>query len=234
MALDLVAANSERVECGTSSLFDMGSGDLSLMVWLQFTGNANMDAIGKMRGGNGATAQKYTIQVSSGSIFGKIDAGSGNNATISVGGFNDNLSHYVALVRDNAANVARLYVNGVEQGTASLTGVGSTDQSNQFLIGAGFDTGTTIARFWNEDLEDGRLYNRALSAAEIATIYSARGHDGIVDSIVARWMMNEGPNNFPASGAGVIKDSGPNGLDGTPVNTPVWENSELSFRKRVQ
>lgn len=86
-------------------------------------------------------------------------------------------------------------------------------------------TNTTLslgARQGNGELEgyldDVRIYDRVLSAEEIATIYACRGSDGIVDGFMHRWMLNEGHDGEVASGAGTVKDSA-GSLNGTPAGT---------------
>lgn len=58
------------------------------------------------------------------------------------------------------------------------------------------------------DLHDVRIYNRLLSAAEIQTIYAARGGDDIVYGMTHRWPMFEGASGTTISGTGVVKDLG--------------------------
>ena len=125
----------------------------------------------------------------------------------------------------------RIYVNGVQEGTAGRTGnINST--TAPVRIGAGSGSPITSEEPMDGDLDDARIYDRALSADEILTIYNSRGRDGIALGRVARYLMNEGAPGVAASGAGIIKDSGPNGLDGTPVNSPIWASGQLTFSRK--
>jgi hypothetical protein len=67
---------------------------------------------------------------------------------------------------------------------------------------------------------DVRIYNRALSPSEMATIAAAGPQsfsDGITNGLVGEWKLNEG------SGSTVYDSSG-NGDNGTLVNAPTWGN----------
>lgn len=91
---------------------------------------------------------------------------------------------------------------------------------------------------WNKDddmyfdglLADGRIYDRALSLEEIKTIHRTRGHDGIIDGLVGRWILNELPPGTEADGDGINKDSSKNLNHGTPNNAPIFQPGPLSVR----
>jgi hypothetical protein len=89
-----------------------------------------------------------------------------------------------------------------------------------------------VTQYLDATLEDFRFYNRELSLAEIQTIYSSRGVDGITDGLVSRWSMNEGAEGAAASGAGSVKDlTGVRNM--TPNNSPTYEAGGLRSRRRV-
>jgi hypothetical protein len=81
-------------------------------------------------------------------------------------------------------------------------------------------------------LDDIRIYNRALSAAEIQTIHASNGHDGIVQGLVGRWLLNELSPGTAATAAGSIIDHSGRGNHGTPYGGPIYRGSELSFGRR--
>ena len=99
-------------------------------------------------------------------------------------------------------------------------------------IRIGVGSGATSEQPMDGAAEDVRIYDRTLSPDEILTIYNSRGRDGIALGRVAQYLLNEGAPGVVASGAGVIKDSGPSGLDGTPANSPTWASGELTFRRK--
>lgn len=129
---------------------------------------------------------------------------------------------------DSTADIARIYLNGVEEASTATGTQIPINTTDPVTIGTGL-----FSAFWPGLLDDARIYNRALSAAEVKTIHAVRGPDGIVNGMVARYTLNEGAPGVSASGAGVIKDVGPNKFDGNPANSPIWAESQLSFRKRA-
>ena len=74
-------------------------------------------------------------------------------------------------------------------------------------------TGLSIAslnssRYFKGILADCRVYNRALSANEIKTIYASQGHDGIHYGLVGRWILDEGfDTQLAISGSSLATDS---------------------------
>jgi hypothetical protein len=85
---------------------------------------------------------------------------------------------------------------------------------------------------YDGSLEDIRIYNRNLSAAEMATIYAARGRDGILGGLVSRWFLNEGAPGTTPSGSDSVKDHAPNGNHGTPSGSNLYTGSQLAWRRR--
>jgi hypothetical protein len=84
-------------------------------------------------------------------------------------------------------------------------------------------------RTFDGRIEDARVYNRILSAQEIATIYACRGHDGIASGLRGRWLLSgEG-----ADGTAVLAappDYSGNDNTGSIAGSPVYRDSILSQR----
>jgi hypothetical protein len=88
---------------------------------------------------------------------------------------NDGTWHNVAMTRDSTTGVVQLYIDGVLNGSSTLdTGLKA---AQFYLIGALTDRNSTGnitgANYFNGQLDDVRIYNRVLSAAEISQIGSA-------------------------------------------------------------
>ena len=85
---------------------------------------------------------------------------------------NDGTWHNVAMTRDATTGVVQLYIDGVLNGSSTLDTGFKTAQF--YLIGALTDRNSsgnvTGANYFNGQLDDVRIYNRVLSAAEIAQI----------------------------------------------------------------
>jgi hypothetical protein len=86
----------------------------------------------------------------------------------------------------------------------------------------------------NGKIDDVRIYTKSLSAAEIQTIYAARGHDNLLDGLVSRWLLNEKAKGVTVSGSNSVKDIGSGGNHGTPgTSNCSYAESVLSFRRRA-
>ncbi len=121
----------------------------------------------------------------------------------------------------------RFYLDGVLAATGAQTGnvVGSAKATRIAAV----DVAGSPEREVNAFMADCRLYDRALSAAEIETMFTTLGRDGIVHGLLHRWELREWVPGATASGAGATKDSGPGQVNGTPINSPLGAESGLRF-----
>ncbi len=133
--------------------------------------------------------------------------------------------HHAVWTWDGTTN--RLYVNGVEDAN-SLTAL-----QTAAITDINFGRWTGGSEYYPGTLDDMRIYDRALSPEEVATIYAARGTDGIVDGLVSRWLMNEGSEGSAASGAGNVRDSAINANNGEAFTSPTYEAGGLRFRRKT-
>ena len=122
----------------------------------------------------------------------------------------------------------RYYQDGVLEATGAQTGniVGSAKATRIAAV----DVAGSPEREVNAFMADCRLYDRALSANEIETMYVMRGVDGIVSGLLHRWELREWVPGGTAGGAGQAKDSGPGQVNGTPINSPLGAESGLRLR----
>lgn len=146
-----------------------------------------------------------------------------------------NVSYHVAIVYDRSSdtNDPIIYINGVSvtvTQTDSSTGSAASDAAQDVLIG---NNPSPFNMDFQGIISDLRIYDRLLSADEIATIYQTRGVDGIVDGLVSRWPQNEGPEGGVVSGTDVVKDVAVNRNDGTPTNDPEYDAGVVRSRRRV-
>lgn len=145
--------------------------------------------------------------------------------------------YFVVVTYDNGAvaNDPVFYIDGVLFATTELTapvGTRLTFATNHVIGNA--DPSTN--RSGPGPIADLRIYSRLLSAAEIATMYADQGHDGIVQSLEARYYMEEDSDGDTAAGANFVKSVGPTASrDGTPGSSPVYraENLGLNFRRKL-
>jgi hypothetical protein len=118
--------------------------------------------------------------------------------------------HHVALVVDRANNLATLFVDGASAASAALpSGFGSMDNNGNPAIGAtnrgGAATGGEPGGFFKGLIDEVEIYNRALTAEEIADIVHAdRAGKCKVIEVSIDIKPGSFPNSIKLSSKGVI------------------------------
>ena len=159
-----------------------------------------------------------TVRAADGAGGFGLSGGSGNDY------FASEWQHVAAVIwYDN--NVGSVYRNAVLLNGYTLMSLSAlvTSATNPKALAAGANE-DFLAGFWNGDIEDCRIYNRALSQEELETIVAAKGADGIVNGLQVRYPMTDGPpGSTVVTCANVIRDgdidmAGPlRPLSGAPV-----------------
>ena len=138
--------------------------------------------------------------------------------------------YHVAGVLDGTT--ARLYVNGVADGTDVEAALGDIDTSDGPVpsIGVIWD-GADLSQFFDGKIEDLECFNRALTVEEISA--RAAGYRGPLGGEVGRWSLNEATGaagawegTSLANGTNLFPDLSVNDNTGDPVNTPTGRASE--------
>lgn len=86
---------------------------------------------------------------------------------------------------------------------------------------------------WDGIIEDLRMYNRALSDAEIMTMYNQRGHDGIVNGLVYKAPMDELSPGTAVGATSVLDVSSTRDNSDAINGAPTYRASRLSMRRRI-
>lgn len=122
-----------------------------------------------------------------------------------------------------------VYINGVSRATTAKATIASAGTSN-IAIGAAFHTATSIDTYLDASVEDLRMYNRALSVAEVVTIALQNGEDGIRNGVISQFRMI-GPRSTTLATNGSIADITPNRFVATAaVGGQVFERKILKTR----
>ncbi|MFZ3031617.1 MAG: LamG domain-containing protein [Candidatus Moraniibacteriota bacterium] len=104
------------------------------------------------------------------------DSGSGASATTPTSSWSAGVWHHVVFIYDGSqgtdTNRLQVYIDGISQ---TLTFVGTMPTSMQASTAAVKigQFGGTLNRPWNGKIDEVRIYNRALTAAEIAALYNS-------------------------------------------------------------
>lgn len=121
--------------------------------------------------------------------------------------------YHAAAVWDSSASSLMLYLNGALVGTQNFAGHTPTVNAGSNLT---FATGHS-SEYLKGTMDDARLYNRALSAAEISTLYNWHTYPATT-GLVGYWKFDE------SSGTAAADSSG-NGNTGALVNGPAFTSA---------
>ena len=97
-----------------------------------------------------------------------------------------NVWWHFALTYDGTT--ARVYANGFLEGSQIIT-LNTSDTSGMYI---GIWDQVSAIDFFDGEIADVRVYDRALSQEEIQSMYLARGNDKIVNNLQARWLLTDG------------------------------------------
>ena len=126
--------------------------------------------------------------------------------------------HHIVGVRDVAAVLTRVYVDGVEKDTSPDTTTDNISSTRALIIG-----GTDL---FKGTIDEVRIYNRALSAEEIRYHYNRGGP-------VAQWKFDEGNGQTAFDSTNNNNDGQLGSTPAADANDPTWTSgkygSALSF-----
>ena len=176
---------------GTPATLKFGVGSFTVMSWFKTTATVYERIVSTGMSGysNGFDLGVNTpLTCSTGCVGAEIGGGS-QAATVSFGTtattFNDGNWHQAAMVIDQTANTAQLYVDGVAQalsvqagtcGTVSGTSVNiaacisatATSSTDPFTLGA-YHSGSTTNTLFTGSIDEVRVYNSALTVRKSST-----------------------------------------------------------------
>jgi len=212
---------NDRVDVGD---IDFTSGPFSISLWFKTTNQTNAERL--LSKWSSITNINYEIYIKTtnpaGLIAGLYD-GAFQSSTVN-GTFHDGQWHNAVMVVTTSAITA--YVDGI------AGSVGSHDNSitgNNIQTQIGGATQIGSPNFINAIIDDVRIYNRALSAAEISRLYqltqskyNSSQTDSLTKGLVGYWNF-DGPN---ISGTRA-KDSSGNNNHGTLTNGPTTTIGKL-------
>jgi len=136
----------------------------------------------------------------------------------------DGAWHHVAGTYDGAE--IKIYIDGVLEDTVAWAGGVVYDSTNVVAIGARSDDGSTMTRFLDGDIDDARLYGRAITQSEVITIYQSR-LEAPPEDFVAEW-------GFDASDGTETLGNHDATLVATPTFETGWEGNAMTLNGSTQ
>jgi len=203
-----------------SPMTNIAANDFSISMWIEFqnvTGQATF-----MRMLDIINDSDNYIQIAIGSLTGNLGVAVEDATTqrgLSVDSvISADVLYHIVITWDASADTVGFSLDAVAQSGASLGNLGPGVADNFNIGRRSDDSGSTYSECFFGDL---RIYDRALPQDEITSIFTQRGHDGIVDGLVARHLMDEtSPNNY-ASLNTHYKDSTTASVESTSVTISV-------------
>lgn len=115
----------------------------------------------------------------------------------------------------------KLYIDGIKQKNELAYAEGGLAGGSLCLAG---QFNHRIGAFLGE-LEDVRIYDRALTAEEVLEVYRGEGYDGVTNGLAAWYpMKDKDAELMAANNVVVIRDKSGNGNHGEIMGKPVWKN----------
>ena len=168
--------NGDLVRLPKSPVWNFGTGSFSLNAWFNSSDAGIQNIISYHEYSN--TQANWYLRLNAGIIqfvIGEIGSGSTHYTVLnSNSSFNDGNWHFVSAVRDAVSGELRLYVDGKVAATPlpdpGYNIVGTVDMYPS-IGAAGMDS--SLFEYFNGQIDEVSVYNRALSEAEAASIYNA-------------------------------------------------------------
>ncbi|MEV4754722.1 sialidase family protein [Micromonospora sp. NPDC049559] len=174
----------------------IGTSDFTAMAWIRYGASTADQAIFWGYGQDDHSQFWLRAEPGSSRIRGLIQSGGTSAVVASTKAYNDNAWHHVALQR--AAGQLRLWVDGaVVASAAAPTGTISPGRPFRMYAGQRLDG----ANRFKGQLDEVRLYKRALSGTEIGAIRGANAID-VPGAVLRLPFVAAGPSTPDTSGAG--------------------------------
>ncbi|MBS1797445.1 MAG: carboxypeptidase regulatory-like domain-containing protein [Acidobacteria bacterium] len=174
-SLNFSAGASDVVTLGQLPGFNY-AGSLTVEAWIRPTTVSGFTAIVTKWGQNftfcgaGTTADSFAIYLNNGQLFGAIHQTSGAEPSLQGGSIAAGQYSHVAMTFNPTAGALAIYVNGTAVASNTVGTTGLCNSNKNVFIG-GEDSGSP--RRFNGQIDEATIYSRALSAAEIQSIFNA-------------------------------------------------------------
>lgn len=166
----------DYVDCGNPPSLDFGSGDFTVSAWIRMTTIERGTVYAK--GGDNSGGIRYTLAMGESNnnkmtltTDDDVTKAQARGATV----VNDGVWHHVVGMR--SGNTAHVYVDGALDGSIGLPDgydLSGTSQQNALIGAITSHPDGALIKFFAGTLDDVRVYDKALSDTEIATLASGQ------------------------------------------------------------
>lgn len=162
---------NDYVEVPNNANLNFGDSDFAISLWFKIGPFSGEKPIIAKRVWSIHTEDGYSIGLINSNTV-RIHAYSDKDLTTAT--FDDNAWHHIVLVIHKTSNTYDFYLDNVKQ-SGSIT---TSTQSNSYALRIGCNSGPTFYYYFPGLIDEVTIFNRALSAEEVAAIYAA-GSAGI-------------------------------------------------------
>jgi hypothetical protein len=158
---------SDLINCGASNVFCFQT-NFTLSAWIKMNGlQAGKYIVAKYNGSSAPRSYGFGSEINTGRVYGFVSSSTGSFVECAGGStLNDSKWHSLNFVYDNSFGM-RLYVDDALVASKAAAGYAPFNNSPiPLTIG-----GLTSGQFFGGQIDDVRIYDRALSASEIDLLY---------------------------------------------------------------
>jgi hypothetical protein len=168
--MQFVATEGDQITLAPDPDFNSPTGTITF--WMRSPGTVTTSGdFGAMLVDRRSSRGDVIVQADDGSIFVQANDGAGTVNQFSTGAVSDDHWHHIAYVYDQSAGgFTTIYIDGVQSMTQAPTRPWSWDPAQRIELGRSHDG---FWRVYDGFMDDFRIYNRILTAAEIAQVADA-------------------------------------------------------------
>ena len=202
----------DYVSIPDAASLNFGTGDFTICTWFKTSQSADVRNLFYKGAGDGLSGWRFGLDninygrptVLIGDTVGHVTLVFGTTA------YNDGLWHHMVVVFDRDV-AAECFMDGASIGTGDITSIsGSVDNTDAILIGNSYDK-------YIGSLDETRIYNRALSAAEISDLYHNIGRIETYEPIITATISLTTPIRYASRD---YYDNSDNYYRGSIINFP--------------
>ncbi|MFK7932852.1 MAG: LamG-like jellyroll fold domain-containing protein, partial [Saprospiraceae bacterium] len=199
------------------TLGDFGTNDFSIELWLKtdystMGSEGSVDIVAKRGECNFVTLWSLKYDMNGKPVMEIIDQPQSLQYDVSgTTSINDNIWHHLAFTRKG--NISSMYVDGILEGTRDLP-VADLDSDAELWIGKSACANFPWAAHFKGSMDELRLYDRALSQADILNNQN-REISPASNGLIAYYPFNQGTPAANNASETILNDKTRNGYDGT-------------------